>query len=409
MSTTDRSLILFANALVTGHHEAAWRMPTAKPERLRDIGYYQEIAQLAERGGFHALFVADFFVYYPGVRHSPRWELDPLTLLAGVAQATERLGVIATGSATFSSPAEIARAFATLDHVSGGRAAWNIVTNGEPQAAANFGQDRPVPHQQRYQVGAGAVQQVLSLWREETHAPAPLQAHPVLVQAGSSPDGRDFAARFAEVVFTAQNTLAEAQAFRSDMHARAADHGRAADALKIIPGISPAIGSTEEEARRKKRELDELIAPEASLAWLAGFGIDLDGHDLDGPLPPVLGDIDKFEGIKSRFGVIAAVIERHRPQTIRALLHLLAGSRGHAALSGTPESIAEMIGSWFEQGGADGFMLMPHVYPTELQLFVDEVVPLLRKRGILRDLGPDASLRQRLGLPAHGLFNQVTH
>lgn len=407
MSASDRSLILFVNALVTGHHEAAWRLPSAQPDRLRDISYYQEIGRLAERAGFHAMFVADFFVFYPGVRHSPRWELDPLTLLSGVAQATSKLGLIATGSATFSNPEEIARSFATLDHVSGGRAAWNIVTNGEPQAAANFGQDKPVPHGERYRVGADAVEQVLSLWRQGDAVPAPLQSHPILVQAGSSPDGRDFAARYAEVVFTAQNTLAEAQAFRKDMLERAAAYGRKPGSLKIIPGISPAIGSTEEEARRKKQKLDELIAPEASLAWLAGFGIDLSGHDLDGPLPAILGDINQFEGIKSRFGVIAAVIERHRPHTIRALLHLLAGSRGHAALSGTPASIADMICEWFEQGAADGFMLMPHAFPTEFQLFVDEVVPLLRARGLLPE--QDGDLRTRLGLPGRGHFASASN
>jgi alkanesulfonate monooxygenase SsuD/methylene tetrahydromethanopterin reductase-like flavin-dependent oxidoreductase (luciferase family) len=403
----DRSLILFVNALVTGHHEAAWRLPTAQPERLRDITYYQEIGRLAEQGGFHAMFVADFFVFYPGVRHSPRWELDPLTLLSGVAQVTSKLGLIATGSATFSTPVEIARSFTTLDHISDGRAAWNIVTNGEPQAAANFNQDKPVPHDERYRIGAGTVEQVLSLWRQGDVVPAPLQAHPILVQAGSSPDGRDFAARYAEVVFTAQNTLAEAQAFRNDMLERAASYGRKPGSLKIIPGISPAIGHTDAEAQHKKRALDALIAPEASLAWLAGFGIDLDGHDLDGPLPSILGDIHQFEGIKSRFGVIAGVIERHRPQTIRALLHLLAGSRGHATLSGTPQSIADMIAEWFEQGGADGFMLMPHAFPTEFQLFVDEVIPLLRQRGVLPVQSENTTLRSRLGLPEHGHFNHA--
>ncbi len=407
MTAQARSLILLVNAFVAGHHEGAWRLPQAQPERLRDIRYHQEIARLAETGGFHAMFVADFFVFNPGARHSPRWELDPLTLLSGVAQATERLGLIATGSATLSSPEEIARTFSTLDHVSAGRALWNIVTNGDPAAAANFGQDKPVPHQQRYQIGAQAVQEVLQLWRKGQDVPAPVQSHPVLVQAGSSSDGRDFASRYAELVFTAQNTIGEAHAFRHDLLTRAAAHGRKPGAVKLIPGISPAIGSTVEEARRKKRDLDELIVPEASLAWLAGFGIDLGAHDLDGPLPPILGDIDRFEGIKSRFGVIASVIERHRPTTIRALLQLLAGSRGHASLSGTPESIADLIAEWFQQGAADGFMLMPHAFPSEFQLFVDEVVPLLRRRGLLRNGERQAGLRERLGLPMEGLGERI--
>lgn len=398
MSTTRQGLILFANALVTGHHEAAWRLPTAQAHRLRDITYYQQLAKTAERGGFHALFVADFFVFYEGVAHSPRWELDPLTLLAGVAAVTEQLGLIATGSTSFSSPVEIARAFSTLDHLSGGRAAWNIVTNGEPLAAANFGQDKPEPHALRYQRGAQAVNEVLQLWRGNSGVPRPLQQRPVLVQAGSSPQGRDFAAGFADVVFTAQNTLDDARQFRSDLRARAKLAGRAPGSIKVVPGISPSIGATQAEAQRKKAELDELIGPQASLAWLAGFGIDLSGCALDGPLPFSLGDLDAFEGIKSRYGVIAGVIERHRPRTVRALLHLLAGSRGHAALTGTPETIAAHIAHWYEQGGADGFMLMPHAFPEDLEVFVDHVVPLLRKRGLLKTFPQHSSLRQRLGL-----------
>jgi N-acetyl-S-(2-succino)cysteine monooxygenase len=409
--TDSRKMILFVNALVTGHHEAAWRLPDAQPHRLRDIRYYQELAQTAERGGFDAMFVADFFVFYPGVAHSPRWELDPLTLMAGVACATSSLGLIATGSATFANADEIARGFSTLDHVSNGRAAWNIVTNGEPQASANYGQDQPIAHARRYRLGARVVDDVLQRWRGDAddaagHAadrgaavPRPVQGTPVLVQAGSSPDGRDFAARYADVVFTAQNTLADAIAFRNDMRERARQYGRDPDSLKVIPGIGPSIGLTDAQAREKKRALDGLTAPEASLAWLAGFGVDLSGADMDGPLPPVLGDIDQFQGIKSRFGVIAGVIERERPKTVRALLHLLAGSRGHAAFTGTTDAFATHMQEWFEAGGADGFMFMPHAFPVDLDLFVEHVSPRLRERGLLNDPTPGQTLRQRLSLP----------
>ncbi|CAG9268073.1 LLM class flavin-dependent oxidoreductase [Paraburkholderia unamae] len=402
----DRKLILFVNALVTGHHEAAWRLPGAQPGRLRDIAYYQEIAQIAERGQFDAMFVADFFVFYPGVQHSPRWELDAVTLMAGVAATTSHLGLIATGSVTFSSPEEIARTFSTLDHVSNGRAAWNIVTTGEPAASANYGQTKPVPHAQRYARGAQTVEEVHALWRAGEHGnariPAPVQGRPLLVQAGSSPDGRDFAARYADVVFTAQNTLEAAREFRTDIRERARSNGRDPDSIKVIPGFSPSIGTTADEALRRKRELDALIAPEASLAWLAGFGIDLSGVALDAPLPAELGDIEKFEGIRSRFSVIAGVIERARPQTVRELLALLAGSRGHVAVSGTPADIAAHIEAWFRGEAADGFMLMPHVLTEDLETFVDEVVPLLARAGILRDpsagIGQSQTLRERLGM-----------
>ncbi|SDV48908.1 LLM class flavin-dependent oxidoreductase [Chitinasiproducens palmae] len=403
--SNDRKMILLVNALVTGHHEAAWRLPDAQPTRLRDIAYYQEIARTAERGRFDAMFVADFFVYYPGVRYSPRWELDPITLMAGVAAATATIGLIATGSATFASAEEIARTFATLDQASAGRAAWNIVTNGEPQASANFGQEKPVPHAERYARGGALVEDVLALWRQGPAGalgipPSP-QGRPVLVQAGSSPQGRDFAARYAEIVFTAQNTLSDAQAFRSDLRERAQAYGRDPDRIKVIPGFSPSLGASDADARQRKAALDGLIAPEASLAWLAGFGVDLAGMPLDGPLPPVLGDIEKFEGIKSRFGVIAGLIERERPQTIRALLNLLAGSRGHVAVSGAPETIATHMAEWFEAEAADGFMIMPHALPGDLDVFVDRVIPLLAQRGLLREPTSAITLRERLGLTLH--------
>ncbi|SOE50830.1 LLM class flavin-dependent oxidoreductase [Orrella dioscoreae] len=406
-ATRPRKLILFVNALVTGHHEAAWRLPSAEPERLRDLRYYQSLARTAEEGGFDAMFVADFFVFYPGVAHSPRWELDPLTLLAGVAQATRHLGLIATASATFGEAGELARSFATLDQLSRGRAAWNIVTNGEPQAAANYGQDTPIPHGERYARGDVVVRSVLAHWRN-AHAgngmPPPVQPRPVLVQAGSSEQGRDFAARHADVVFTAQPTLAAGQAFRADLRQRAQAHGRSPDSIKVIPGISPSLAHTDGAAAARKQRLDALISPEASLGWLAGFGIDLSGHSLDGPLPAFLGDLSAFEGIKSRYGVITELIKQHRPASIRALLHLLAGSRGHASFTGTPRALAAYMTQWFDAGAADGFMLMPHAFPDDLAFFVEEVSPLLRRAGLIpAQQSQPGTLRERLGLPACAL------
>ncbi|KAF1023667.1 MAG: Nitrilotriacetate monooxygenase component A [Paracidovorax wautersii] len=397
MSWHEAHPLLFVNAFAAGHHEGAWRMPEAEPQRLREIGYYQELARTAELGGFDALFVADFFAYYPGIAHSPRWELDPLTVLAAAAAVTETLGLIATASAIFSPAMEIARAFSTLDHVSGGRAAWNIVTSGEPRAAANYGLDRVPPHAERYAQTAAVVQDVLALWRAdggEADMPAPLQPRPVLVQAGSSPEGRDFAVRHADIVFTAQGTLASAQAFRADLHGRARALGRTS-LPRVVVGLSPSIGASRAEALRKKAELDALIVPEASLAWLEGFGIDLSGHALDGPLPPQLaGEGAAFEGIRSRLGVIAEVIARERPRTVRDLLARLAGSRGHASVAGTPEDIARHIHEWHGAGAADGFMLMPHLLPRDLTDFVDQVVPLLG----LPPPPQGKTLSERLGL-----------
>lgn len=402
MSTRTAPMTLLFNALVTGHHEAAWRQPGAQPHRLRELAYYQELAVTAEQGGFDAMFVADFFAFYPGVAFSPRWELDPLTLLSGVAAATTHLGIIATASTVFSSPRELATAFATLDQVSAGRAAWNIVTNGEPSAAANYGQANPITHHERYRLGVGVLDKVLAHWHEAPvtgSVPPTVQQPPVLVQAGSSPDGRDFAARYADIVFTAQHTLEQARAFRLEMRDRARAHGRPADAIRIIPGISPALGHSDDQAAAYKAALDADIAPQASLAWLAGFGIDLSGHDLDDAVPAHLGDIDRFEGIKSRFAVIADIIALHQPRTIRELLHRLAGSRGHATFTGTPAALADWMQDWLDQEAADGFMLMPLAYPRDLDIFVQQVCPLLRARGLLRPPGGPRTLRQRLGLP----------
>lgn len=398
MSRRDARPLLFVNAFAAGHHEGAWRMLAAQPQRLREIGYYQELARTAERGGFDALFVADFFAFYPGIAHSPRWELDPLTVLAAAAAVTDTLGLIATASAIFSPAEEIARAFSTLDHVSGGRAAWNIVTSGEPRAAANFGLDTVPPHAQRYTQATAAVQDVLALWRAGneggTGVPAPVQSRPVLVQAGSSPDGRDFAARHADIVFTAQGTLTSAQAFRADLHGRARALERPS-LPRVVVGLSPSIGASRVEALRKKAELDAQIVPEASLAWLEGFGIDLACQALDGPLPPQLtAEGEAFEGIRSRLGVIAEVIAQEQPRTVRDLLARLAGSRGHASVVGTPEDIASHIHEWHSAGAADGFMLMPHLLPRDLTDFVDQVVPLLG----LPPQPQGKTLSERLGL-----------
>lgn len=268
-------------------------------------------------------------------------------------------------------------------------------------AAANYGQDKPIPHAERYRLGQGIVENVLELWREAREngtAPATVQNPPVLVQAGSSPDGRDFAARYADLVFTAQHTLEQAKAFRAEMRERAQAHSRAPDAIRIVPGISAVLHHSDDEARAYKAALDADIAPEASLGWLAGFGIDLADHDLDGPIPEHIGDINRFEGIKSRFAVISGVIKQYKPQTIRELLYRLAGSRGHASFTGTPAAFVDWVQTWWEEGAVDGFMLMPLAYPRDLDFFVKHVSPLLIARRLLKPSRGVTTLRERLGL-----------
>lgn len=402
---TARRLALLVNPLLCGHHEAAWRTERAQPERIHSLDYFQALARTAERGRFDAIFMADFFIFNPAVRYSPRWEVEPVTLLAATAQATENLGFIATGSAIFSDPAEIARVFSTFDHATDGRAAWNIVTSGELAAAANYGIEKPIPHAERYRLGAVNTEKVLAYWNGEplpegvAPVATPVQGRPVLVQAGSSDTGRDFAARFAELVFSAQWSLDAARNFRDDLRQRAGGHGRSPDDIRLVLGLSAVIGSTEAEARAKKQALDDLILPHASHGWLQSFGIDLTAFEFDEPLPRTLGNIDLYEGIKSRFAVISSLVDSTSPLTIRQLASALAGSRGHRLVVGTPEQIADVAETWFRAGATDGFMVMPHELPSEFELFVDEVVPILRRRGLVDSNYRGRTLRENLDLP----------
>jgi FMN-dependent oxidoreductase (nitrilotriacetate monooxygenase family) len=393
MALSQRKLILGAEFHQSGDHEGGWRMPSAQPWRGTDLSYYQSLSRLAERGKMDFVFFADFLAYTPRIRQSIRWELEPLTLLAGVAAVTERIGLVATGSTLYTEPYNLARSFATLDHLSGGRAAWNIVTTGETATAGDFGHAQVVPHDQRYAHAHEYVALIRELWDSRDDAalvtdrdhgryadparvrplnydsgrhrvagalnlPRPPQGHPVLVQAGSSEDGRNFAAAHAEMVFTAQPTLDYGQAFYQDMQRRVALAGRRPGSLKVVPGLLTVIGSTDEEARRLRNQLDDLLVPSVYANLLGSFGIDLSRFDLDDPVPENLGSVAGFEGIKSRLAIIEHLV-RHwgdKP-TIRQLIRRLAGSRGHFAVTGTPGKIAASMQTWFEQGAADGFII----------------------------------------------------
>ncbi|KCB29011.1 LLM class flavin-dependent oxidoreductase [Bordetella hinzii] len=434
MPTHKRQLILGAEFHQSGDHEGGWRMPAAQPWRGTDLAYYQALSREAERGKMDFVFFADFLAYTPRIRQSVRWELEPLTLLAGIAAATSHIGLVATGSTLYNEPYNLARSFATLDHISGGRAAWNIVTTGEPATAQDFGHASVVPHGERYAHAHEYVDIITSLWdswqddavaadrehgryahperihplshdsaRHRLHGalnlPRTPQGRPVLVQAGSSEDGRNFAARHAEMVFTAQPTLDYAQAFHQDLRRRAAAFGRDPDTLKILPGLLTVIGSTDEEAARLREQLDDLLVPSVYATLLAGYGIDLSKHDLDDPLPEKLGDISDFEGIKSRLAIIEHLVRHWNEKlTIRQLVRRLAGSRGHLAVVGNPERIADTISTWFGQGGADGFIIKSSHLPGGIQDFVDQVVPLLQARGIYRRDYSGRTLRDHLGL-----------
>jgi FMN-dependent oxidoreductase (nitrilotriacetate monooxygenase family) len=432
--TERRSMHLNLFVYPAGHHEAAWRHRESAPERVLDIGYYQELARQAERSAFDAVFFADGPSLPDDVRYAARFRLEPLTWMSAIAAATERIGLIGTASTTYTEPYNLARQFASLDHLSNGRAGWNIVTTSAPQAAANFGLDHHPVHAERYERAEEYLDVVSRLWdswedealvadpasgtyadtgriHEIAHVgrhfrvqgplnlPRSPQGRPVYVQAGSSEDGRAFAARFAEAIFTAHQTLDGAQEFCTDIKARAQALGRDPDRLLVLPGISPFIGSTEREARALHEELNALTQPEYSLQHLRQLtGLDLRGYDLDGPFPRALVDGGEERVFGSRFQVVLDIVDRENP-TIRELCHRLAGARGHRLVVGTPEQVADQMQTWFERGAADGFNVMPPHLTGGFDDFVEHVVPLLRERGLFRTAYQGSTLREHYGLP----------
>jgi FMN-dependent oxidoreductase (nitrilotriacetate monooxygenase family) len=418
-----------------GHHEASWRHPGATRLPLTDIRYYRELAQIAERGLFDSIFLADALAIADGIGHVARSGLEPITTLSAVAGATEKIGLIGTASTTYTEPYNLARQFASLDHISNGRAGWNIVTSWVQGAGPNYGYDQQIEHADRYERAHEFVDVVSQLWdswaddavvddpqsgvyadedritairhRGQYHRVAgPLnlprspQGRPVYVQAGSSDVGRRFAARYAEAVFTAHLEKKTAVDFYADIKRQAAGFGRGADEILILPGISATIGSTEAEAKRLEQELHEATHPSVGLSRLSNRfgGHDFSHFDLDAKLSVNdFPDPGTVQGAQSRAGVILSLVKRDAP-TLRQLLHSLAGARGHFTIAGTPEQIADTIEDWFKTGAADGFNVMPPVLPLLLETFIAEVVPILQKRGLFRTEYEGSTLREHYGL-----------
>ncbi|WP_460065685.1 LLM class flavin-dependent oxidoreductase [Streptomyces sp. YKOK-I1] len=432
---SSRKLHLNAFLMNTGHHEASWRLPESDPHAHVELDHYVELARTAERGTFDSLFLADGPQLWSSVAQRPAGALEPLTLLTALATATRHIGLIATASTSYNSPYNLARTFASLDIISGGRAGWNIVTTAGAEAARNFGLDAEPAHAERYARAAEFLDVALKLWdswEDDTiladkasgvwgddakihpprhrgtyfsvegalNVPRSPQGYPLLVQAGSSEDGKAFAARYAEAVFTAQQTLADAQAFSADLKARTAAAGRDPGHLKVLPGIVPVLGSTEAEARANEQLLEDHIVHRHGVANLERLlQLPPGALELDAELPDGLPSEDAVEGAKSRYTLVVELARRER-LTVRQLIGRLGGGRGHLTFAGTPEQVADKIETWFTQGAADGFNIMPAVLPSGLTAFVDQVVPILRARGLLRtEYGPRRTLRERYGLP----------
>ena len=434
---SDRKLRLGAFIMATGHHVAAWRHPGSTIDSGVNIEHYIQVAQTAERGLFDQVFVADS----PGVWHKGDDEslsrqgrvstFEPVTLWAALSAVTRHIGFVATASTTYEDPYLLARKFASLDHLSKGRAAWNVVTTSADNVHGNFGFDAHPDPAVRYERAHEFVDVVKGLWdsfdddafirdaasgvcfdpnklhtlnhvgkyfkvKGPLNIERPPQGYPVIVQAGSSEDGKELAAATAEAIFTAWTSRTEAQAFYRDVKERMAKYGRRPEQLLVLPGISPVIGRTQQEARDKWAELQALIHPSVGLNTLAAYwpNDDLRRWDLDAP-PPYYPEPPK--GIHSRAHVVIELARRDK-LTVRQLYEYLAGARGHWVVVGTPQTIADQMQSWFESGAADGFNVMPPVLPQSLNEFVDLVIPELQSRGLFRTAYEGSTLRENLGL-----------
>lgn len=426
--TKEMKLGLFL--MGTGHHIASWRHPEAQTDASESIEFFKAVAKKAEEGKLDMIFLSDGLTFNELSHPAEQVRFEPFTLLGALSTVTKHIGLTATASTTYNEPFHIARKFSSLDHLSGGRAAWNIVTSYYEAEAQNFSKTSHLDHSLRYERADEFVEVVKGLWDSyEPHALArnketgeyitpgtlhtlnhqgqyysvkgPLnssrspQDRPILVQAGSSEAGTTLAAKQADVIFTAQQTLEDAQAFYKKLKAKAVAAGRDADDVKIMPGVSVYVAETEELARQKYEELQQLITPAIGLDFLADYlGYDLSNHDLDGPLPK---DIPPTNGNRSRQKLIIELAEREN-LTIRDLYLRIAGSRGHRIIFGSPAQIADQLIEWVEKEAADGFNLMPPYFPHSFNNFVDLVVPELQKRGVFRKDYTGTTLREHLGL-----------
>lgn len=420
-----------------GHHLAAWRHPSARCGAM-NLSHYLDLARAAEAAKFDAIFFAD----HPAVPNRGNKfhasghivHFEPLTLLSAIAAHTKNVGLICTLTTSYWEPYHAARLFASLDHISGGRAAWNVVTSGHGNAAGNFGLDQHFEHDFRYDRAREFVAVVKGLWDswgegafvhdkasgnyldpaemfplnhkgKHFSVAGPLNVdltpcgRPVIVQAGSSEVGQDLAAETADVIFVVDSNIDQARTFYKQVKARASTYGRQPDDIKVLPGIWPVVGSTEKEAKAKYEELQDLIDPEVGLGILASaFGVKhLSGYPLDEPLPDISVVNPDFNAGKGRLAIVLEHAKKNN-LTLRQLYKWYAGSRGQHQVCGTPEQIADVMEQWFVSGACDGFNVMPCLFPDHQTEFVEHVIPLLQRRGLFRREYEGATLRENLGL-----------
>lgn len=415
-------------------HTGAWRYPGAFPDANFNIAHLRRFIRKLEDGKFDAFFMADHLAVLnmpiEALKRSHTvTSFEPFTLLSALAGATERIGLVGTASTTFDAPFHIARRFASLDHISGGRAGWNIVTTSNPDAALNFGQDEQMEHAARYRRAREFYEVVTGLWdsfaddafvrdtasglyfdpermhvldhkgehfsvRGPLNIARPVQGWPVIVQAGASDDGRQLAAETAEVVFTAVNSIQAGRAFYADVKARVEKAGRSRDYLKILPGALVVVGDSLDEAREARARLDSLVHEASAIAALSiALGVDASSFDPDGPLPEIPPTNASKSGRER-----AIALARAENLTVRQLAQRL-GGYGGLSFVGTPQTIADAMEEWLVTEGSDGFNIMFPFVPEGLDAFVDKVVPELQRRGIFRRDYEGTTLREHLGLP----------
>jgi len=432
---TQKQLRLGAFMRPVSIHTAAWRYPGGTPDANFNLKALVQYAQTLERGRFDAFFMADHLAVLnmPMAalkRSATVTSFDPLTLLPALAMVTRHLGLIATASTTFEPAYTIARRFASLDHISDGRAGWNLVTTSNPDAALNFGMDDQMPHAERYARAREYFDVVTGLWdswaddafirdvasgiyfdpdrlhvldhkgkylkvRGPLNIGRPVQGWPVVVQAGASDAGRQLAAETAEVVFAAGGPIEAGRAFYADVKSRAAKAGRNPDHIKILPGAFTIIGESLDEAKEKRARLDSLVNYDSGIAAVSiALGTDARAFDPDRPLPT---DIPETDASKSGRERVMALAQREG-LTVRQLAGRL-GGYGGLAMMGTPKMIADQMEEWLVTEASDGFNVMFPYLPGGLDDFVDKVVPELQRRGLFRREYEGRTLRENLGLP----------
>jgi FMN-dependent oxidoreductase (nitrilotriacetate monooxygenase family) len=443
--TTQRRMRLGLSMRYHGYHIAAWRRLDVPAAGTLDYRYFLRTAQAAERACFDLVFLADSVGVRArdepeGSQRRSAWiaELEPLTLMSALATHTSHIGLVATASTTYNEPFHVARKYASLDHISGGRAAWNVVTSWTDQEARNFNRETHLDYETRYERAAEFARVVTGLWdsweddafirdkasglffdptklhvlnhqgkhfkvRGPLNSAATPQGRPIIVQAGAADQGREIATAYADVVYAMPFDLASAQEYYAGLKSRLAGHGRAADSLRVLPGFTPYVGRTEAEARDKYDQMRQLIHPKAGLALLYVYCGDLSGYDVDGPVPDPRDD----SGIRS-IGHGQIRMAQREGLTVRQLYERIAAGNAGRVLIGSAEQIADDMQEWFESGAADGFNICPSHLPGGLDDFATLVVPELQRRGLFRTEYEGTTLRENLGLPAYVNRHQRT-